>query len=225
MCKRDLRGCLAAESVGNRASDHFARPRRAFAGGQGVMGIGSELGLDREYVTFWTQRLECEGYARREAPEADRHKNYRSVADSHFGQLLDNLQADRALSRDDAIVIGRRDELQSLGIGDLVSPLDTLFVCWPHKHDLRAVSPNTVDLDLWRVVWHYHDTSSAGDICRERNCLRVIAARVRHDSDLFLILGQLGNGVGRAADLELARWLQVLWLDEAHVAEAQQGST
>src|SRR3954463_7775928 len=90
------------------------------------------------------------------------------------------------------------------------------------EDDLAAVAAHAVDLDLRRVVGHYHDDARAKQLARACHGLGVVAARVRDHADLLLLVGQLRDGVEGAADLERPGRLEVLRLDETDVAEAQQ---
>jgi len=97
-----------------------------------------------------------------------------------------------------------------------------LLVVGAYENDLAAIASHAVNLDLWRVLGHDHDGAHPEHARGTRNGLSVVAARMCHDADLLLLVGELRERVVRAADLERAGGLEALRFDEALVAETQE---
>src|SRR3954469_5981056 len=154
--ERDLRRGLAAEAVGDGPGDLVARPRRALASGERVARVRGDLRLDAKYVRVWSQRLHRKRHACRETTKADRDENDRRLFSAELGELVEDLEANRAGARDDSTVVGRRHELQSVFIGNLVRTRHALLVVRPDEDDLAAVAAHASDLDLGRVLGHDH---------------------------------------------------------------------
>ena len=130
------------------------------------------------------------------------------------GHILEKLQRRRALPGDDVRMVERRDDGQAALVGQL--PRNRFAVARQPvvEHDLCAIAARRVDLDLRRVRRHDDGRGDAQHLGRQRQPLRVIARRKRHDAALALLRRQLRERVVRAAKLERARALQVFALEE-----------
>ncbi len=142
-----------------------------------------------------------------------------STADGHehrgyVRSLLEDLEASGALTGDDPLVIERRNHGESargrFGFGSRAS----LGRGRARKNHFRAKRTRTVDLDLRRRRGHDDDRGRSERAGGERHRLAVVARRVRDDAGSTLGGIELRDHVVRAADLERARWLKALALEE-----------
>ena len=142
-----------------------------------------------------------------------------AAADGHddrvdVGQLVEDLEPDRPLSRDDVVIVERMDErvavlvfeFKRLVVGVVVDALD--------EADLGAEAFCRLDLGDGRDVGQTDQRLDAVVSRRERDALRVVARRAGDDSALFLLVGELRDLVVSASDLERTGDLEVLGLEE-----------
>ena len=127
-------------------------------------------------------------------------------------RLLEQLQADRALARDDRRVVERRHQHATLGIGarGRVALLERLA----REHDLGAVVRGRDLLGERRVDGHVDARGHPERGRGERDALGVVAGARGDDAARALGVGQRGHAVDRAAQLEGAGALQVLGLEQ-----------
>src|SRR6185369_17847260 len=92
--------------------------------------------------------------------------------------------------------------------------LMSIFLVTIVKNDLGAVSARRRDFHFRRVFKHRHEHAHARFAPGERNRLRVVPRRERDDPAALLLVSQRADLVGRAANLERARALQVFTLEE-----------
>ena len=137
-------------------------------------------------------------------------------------ELLDDLQAERALAGDDAAVVEGRDERQAIALCQLARARDPLFVGRPDEVDLGPVGPDGRDLHGRGLTGHDDDRADPEEPCRSRHALGVVAARVRDDARGALRGVELRDRVVRAADLERADGLEALGLEPRTVGDREQ---
>ncbi len=106
---------LRPRPVGDRPRDVVGRPAHDLAGGQRVAAVGGQLGLDADDPAAGLERLDRDGHAAGQPAATDRHQDARDI-----GQVLDDLQPDRALAGDDPVVVERRDDGQTALGGELL---------------------------------------------------------------------------------------------------------
>ena len=160
-------------------------------------------------------RLQCRGGPGDKTTPADRDQHRRDV-----GRLLGDLEADRALTGDDARIVEGRDPdgsgLRRMGerLGDAV--VDHLVP----EPDLGAVGPRRLHLGERGGQRHEDRRSPAEQGRGERDALRMVARRGRDHVDD--VVGQRADQVIRATELEGAGALVVLGL-QRHRPSAQLG--
>jgi len=169
----------------------------------------ASLGLHPDKPDLGTQRAECERDSRREPAPADRHDDCLDV----LGELLGELEPERALAGDHHFVLEGVDERRS-GLDPLLSRGVRLVEALADEDNLGPVAARGVHLRHGRVLRHEHDCSHACLPRRERDRLPVVPCACRHDSRRALRVGERGNLVDRAADLERAGPLEILGLEE-----------
>ena len=113
---------------------------------------------------------------------------------------------------DDRRIVERRHEHAALRIGERggVALLERLA----REHDLGAVVGRRDLLGERRVDRHVDARGDAERGRRERDALGVVAGARRDDAAGPLVVAQRGHAVGRTAQLEGARALQVLGLEQ-----------
>src|SRR5205807_3208082 len=139
------------------------------------------------------------------------HGNEHSLHPRH---VLQNLQSHRALSRDDFLVVVRRnDHVSMLGRQFFRLPLP-FGAPWTDFHDLRAKARGGLKFDRGSILWHDDDRfgmQRAGGISY---ALRVVPAGIRNYSPRPLLRRERSNFVVRAPQLERADGLEVFELYE-----------
>ena len=109
---------------------------------QRLAGVGRELRLDADDPRVGPEGLDGRRDAAREPAAADRHEDRREV-----GQVLDDLEPDRALAGDDPVVVEGRDDRQPALGGDRLGDPLALVAGGPDDDDLGAVGRDPVALD------------------------------------------------------------------------------
>ncbi len=133
----------------------------------------------------------------------------------HFRPLREQLEPERALPGDDALVVERVDERKpALGL-DLAGAPVRLLVVRAVQDDLGAVAAGGRHLDERRPFRHDDDgrDPEAGGVKGDREA--VVAGAGRDDATRALVRVELEQKVGGSALLERAGHLEVLELDEA----------
>ena len=129
-------------------------------------------------------------------------------------EILDDLAAGRALSGDDQrIVIGRHQRGVAF-VRDLLRDGLAVFARAVVEHDLGAQRRGALALGARRIRRHDDDRRHAEKPRRRRDALRVIARGKRHHAARALRRRDGGELVVGAAELERARALQGLGLEE-----------
>ena len=195
--------CLGPRPVGDRPRHLVGRPRHDLAALQGVAGVRGELRLHADHPCLGMQLADRHRYAARQPAATDRHEHRGQV-----GEILGDLEPDRTLARDDAVVVERRDDSEPAARGDLERDLVALLAGRPDDHDLRAVLLDPRALDGRGVGRHHDDRRSANEPGRSRHALAVIPRRVRDESAGELLARQSGDRGIRTAQLECADGLE-----------------
>ena len=97
------------------------------------------------------------------------------------------LERERALPRDDVRVIERRHERGAALLGDLRRDRLAVLALAVVQHDLGAECARPLELDLRRIGRHDDRCPHLQPARGERDGLRVIAGRVRHDAGVALV--------------------------------------
>ena len=125
--------------------------------------------------------------------------------------MRDDLQPDRALTRDDVEVIEGRDQ------GEALVRRETRGTGVPlgrrGHHDLRSVRAGGRHLDLGRGIRHHHDDADAQRAGGVGEGLPMVAGGVGDHSGCALLGVESGERVRGPTDLERADWLEALWLE------------
>ena len=163
------------------------------------------------------QRLHRDRDAGQQSAAAGRHQH-----GLHVGRLLDDLQADGALSGHDVEVVERVDEdragLRLVGPRGLEGVLEVAAL----EDHLGAVPPRGLLLGDRRALGHEHGGVDAEQLGRQRDALRMVAGRRRHHAAGALLLREPRDpGVG-AAGLERAGALEVLALEVDRAADQRR---
>ena len=179
------------------------------AGGERGVHRGRTLRLDADDADPGASLLDRRHDPRDQPSAADRHHDR-----GHAWQLVEDLQADRALARDDPLVIEWRDDREPprhrLGFG----PRPPVRRGRALEDHFRAVGPRPVDFHARRRGRHHHHRRRPERARGERHGLPVIARRKGDDAALPLVGGQLRDHVVGPANLERAARLHVLALEQ-----------
>ena len=187
-------------------------------GGGGIQGdllalfaaLGHTGGVGRLYAVhldIGVQALDGKGHAGDQTAAAD--------GDDHrfgIGQLLQHLQTDRPLPRNDLLIVKGVDQggpgllldLQRLGIGVVIGPL--------YQTDLRPQAAGGLHLAQGGPVRHTYGAADAHFCGRQGHALGVVARAAGDDTRFLLLLVQLADLIVGAPDLKAAGYLQVLCL-------------
>ena len=131
-----------------------------------------------------------------------------------LGHVLEHLEGEGALPGHDQGIVERAHERPALalcrGLRRSLRVVERLAL----EHDGRAVAAGRGLLGERCTDRHVDGGGDAEGACRERNALRVVARTRGDDPGFPLGRRQVGEPVGGAADLERARLLQVLGLEQ-----------
>src|SRR5690606_33096324 len=164
-------------------------------------------GLDADDADRRPERLDGGRDAGDEAAAPDRHDH-----DVGVGRVLEDLEADRALARDDVRIVERMDEREAALAPQCLALLERLED-GAVEDDVGAVRAARLDLRA-RGVRRHHDRAGdalAARAVRER--LRVVARGDGDEAAGTLLGGEAAQPVEDAADLERAGLLETLGLD------------
>ena len=140
--------------------------------------------------------------------------------DVQVRNVLEQLQADRAVAGDDRRVVERVDELEALGVADPLHLGEGLADVGPMQDDSRAVAETRVHLRADGTGGHGHGDRNASRPAGPGVGLPGVSRREGDHAAGPGCLGQRGDPVGHAARLERAGLLEVLRLEvQAVVAQ------
>ena len=122
------------------------------------------------------------------------------------------LEAEGALPDDDVAVVERRDEHGAGTLGELGRQPQRSLDGRALQDHLRSIAPRREELGHGDPERHEDGGRDAELLRRERDALSVIAGRCRDDAPRALLGGEAREPVGRPADLERARALEILEL-------------
>ena len=202
------------DAVGHRR--HVRQPDRAPLGERRRV-RGRPGCLDADHAHVRTQRL-----------DGDRDTGDQAAATRGYddgggvGHLLDDLEPEGALAGDDVAVVERVDEHCPGLLGELRRRGQAVLEHARREPDVGAVAAGSPLLRDRRAVGHEDGGRDAVLLRGQRDALRVVAGRGRHDAEGTLLVGEPGDPDGGAADLERAGALEVLAL-EVHRHPGERG--
>ncbi len=174
------------------------------------------VGFDTDDLDLGTQLFDVGSDAGDQPTAADRHENGVRMT----GVLTQQFHRHCALSGDDQRIVERMDEHQALLDGKLQGMLVGLVVAVAVQHGARAIAAHRRDLDLRRGARHDDQRLDPAFAGAQRHALRVITRRGGdHAAGTFLV-GQMGDLVVGAADLEREHRLQVFALHPYRIAQS-----
>jgi len=209
MSERHLAELLDTQRVRDRAVRLLRRPGDELAASQRIPGVRGEFRLDADDRGARAPGADRRGDPGDQPAAADRHDD-----EVHVRKLLGYLEPDRALSGDHLAVVERRDDKVPVLGGQPGGYGEPRGERRRTPYQLRAVALDRVGLRPGRGLRHHHNRVHAEQRGGIRDRVPVIAARVRHDA-VFPGLVEPGGDRGvRSPQLERARWLQRLRLDQ-----------
>ena len=125
---------LRPRAVGDRPRHGVGRPADDLAALQRVAGVGRELGLDADDPGVGSQGPDGRRDAAGKPAATDGHEDRGDV-----GQVVDDLEADRALAGDDPVVVVRRDDREAAFGGEPLGDALALVARRADRDDLGAV--------------------------------------------------------------------------------------
>ena len=174
----------------------------------------ARLDLDADHLDRRPGGLHRDRHAAHEPAAADRDDDPREVVD-----VLQQLEPERPLARDDVGVVERVHEGHARLLGAARGRRDAVVDRPLLLHDDRAEGRGALDLGDRGLARHVDLAGDAADTGRERERLRVVARAARDDA-VRRVRPERGELAQRAADLERARPLQRLRLDQDVAARA-----
>lgn len=205
MILKDVAGAADLDPVGHR--HRFVDRDRVPGLERGrVRGRARRLHPDDPYVR--PQRLHGDRDTGRETAAADPDED-----GPHLRALLQDLQADGALARDDVAVVEGVDEHRAGAVRVLLGGQEGLVDDLPVQAHVGAVLLGRGHLRQWRPDRHEHrrvDPEEGGGQC---HALRVVARARGDDAGGPLLGAQAGDAYVGAAELEGAGALEVLALE------------
>ena len=154
-------------------------------------------------------RANRRGQAGQQAAAANTHDD-----GIHIGHLLQNLQANRALARDNVFVIEGVHEDRAGLLGVALRLRQGLVHGHAVQLNLGTVIAGCGNLRQRRAQRHVDAGLNAQAVSRQGHTLRVVTRARGHHAALLLLLGELCHAHIRAAHLERTGALQVLTLEE-----------
>ncbi len=184
------------------------------AGRQRGLEAGGALRLHPDHLHIRQQLLDVDRHPRGQAAAAHRHEDV-----GKMGILLQQLLADGALPGDHLDVVKRRDQGVALQLGETAALAVSLVEAVAEQQHVAALAAHRIDLDVRRGLGHHDDRLDTEPGGRQGDPLGVVAGRGGDDAALLLLLGQGGDLVVGAAQLEGVDRLQILPLEGHMVAE------
>ena len=209
MRERQGTDLLHPERVRDGPLDLRRGPGDALATAQGFAGIRGELGLDADHGRARGAGPHGRGYPRDQPAAADRHDDQVGLR-----AVRHDLQADRALPRDDPPVVKRRDQHIAVPRRELGGGREPRLQRGGHGHDLGAVVLDRLGLDPRGRTRHHHDRAHAEQGRGVRHRVTVVAAGMRDHAVLPGGPFARHDRVVGAPQLERSRRLKRLGLDQ-----------
>ena len=151
------------------------------------------------------EALDREGDTGDQSAATDRHDHR-----VHILELVEDLETDRALARDDRFVVVRMDEGHARLLLELDGLVMGIIVGALHEADLCAETLRALNLHDRRTIRHTDDALDPHLRRCERDTLRVVTGAAGYDTVTALLLAQLTDLIVGTAYLEAAGYLQVL---------------
>ena len=209
--ERAVRWASHGHAVGDRAGG--GSTRGAMIGERAANAIHGRR-LDAGDAHLRACGLDCAGDAAEQPAAAGGHEHLTDLR-----ALVEDFEADRALPRDDGVVIEGRDVDAALAAGDLHRLGTRLFQRCPREHHSRAIFATGGHLGQGRGLGHHHNNADPAAAASERDALRVVAGAGRDHSPRGGLGVHLMDEVGGAANLERPRELHLFALEEDGHAE------
>ena len=183
---------------------------------------GRAFGDRADHTHVWAECLDRERHARAEAAAAERHHHVGDV-----GHIFENFHADRALPAQHLVIVERRHVRHAFVLAQFDCVRGGLVEDLAVQHDVGAVRLGGVHLERRGDFRHEDGCFGAALACRIRHALCMVAGGGRDDAALELFVGERGDLVVCAADLERAGDLQVLRLEQdrmtGHLGQHRRG--
>ena len=214
--ERQLADLAHGDAVGDRRAGVHAQPLAALERARHRRQRGR---LHADHADVGPLGLDGQRHTADESPAADGDEHGLDV-----GQLLEQLEPERALAGDHARIVERMDEeLAALGAQRPRQLVGVVVVASIQDH-LGAVASRRRDFDERRVLGHDDRGRDAEPLGVERDGETVVTGAGGDDARAPRIGAQLEQEVGGAALLERARHLEVLELHEtARAGELGEG--
>jgi hypothetical protein len=171
--------------------------------------------LDPDDAHVGAERLDVPRDAGDEPAPADRHEDRAQTVLT----VPQDLRADRPLPRDHQRIVERVDEAPAGLRHQGVTPELGIRIAVAVQLDVGSHRSHRVHLDLRRRLRHHDRGRDPQPLRRERDTLRMISGARRNDPPGALGLGQVGDPVVGAAQLEAEHGLLILTLDEHRIAQ------
>ena len=202
--ERQITGSLDLDTVGNCV---HAAEGDDLSLLQGLRHAGRAGGLHADNAALGPQVLHRVGQPRDQSAAADGHEDH-----IHVRQLLQDLQADGALSGHNAVIVEGVDERQSLLVPQAHRLGIGVVVHAGYQYHVGAVAAGGLDLGDGRALRDADGGLDAHVPGGESHALGVIAGGAGDDAPFLLLVGEGGDLVVRAPQLERAGFLQAVRL-------------
>ncbi len=204
------------------ASRPSARPcvlleHHGCAGRAGAGELGRARGLHADHARVRAHQLHRGRDAGAQSSAADGHDHR-----AHVGQILADLEAGRALPRDDRRIVVGRHEHAALARDQLLGALHAMRRGRAREHHARAEPLGARALRGRHRRGHHHRGRHAEELRRERDRLRVIAGTRRDHAARALLRIEARDEVIGAAQFEGAAALQRLGLEPDRGSELRR---
>ena len=171
----------------------------------GLRHAGGPGGLHAVDLDFGAQALDGERHPGDQPPAADRHDD-----GVHIGQLVQDLQPDGPLPRDDQFVVIRVDEGHAGLLLQFHRPVMGVVIGAPDQFHLGPQPLGALHFHQGRAVGHADHAADAHAGGRQRHALGMVARRAGDDAFGPFFGCELADLIVSAPHLETAGDLQVL---------------
>ena len=177
-------------------------------GRAGLRQLGRICRFHADHLRVGCTQLDGGGKACTQSPTAHGHQH-----GAHVGEVIDDLQARRALAGNDPRMIVWRHHRESLRLHQCLGAFVAILRRGAREFNARAEPLRTAALGRRHRGGHDHHGLAPEQPGRERNGLRVVAGRWRNHPACTLGGGKLREKVIGAAELERPPALEHFWLD------------